>query len=116
MVLVSISSNNNDPTQAYIGDTVIITFKPSKPIQNVRVTISNVSATVFSSGNTWFATRTTTGTEVNLDFVIQADDLAGNSAIPVTSTTDGSFVSIGNNNNNNRLCTTAISLSQYILQ
>ena len=95
MVSVSISSNNDIPTQAYIGDTVKLTFKPSEQIQNVRVTISNYSSTVFSSGSTWFATRTTTGTEQNVNFVIQADDLAGNSAIPVIAVTDGSFVSIG---------------------
>ena len=93
---VSIASDNADPTLAKVGDTVTVSFTVYEEAQNVSVTIDgNAADAVNTADNLNFtATRVmqTGDDEAIVDFTIDFDDLAGNSGIQATATTDLSEV------------------------
>lgn len=94
---VSIGSSNANTLFAKAGDTVTVTFTASEPIQPPTVTLLGASATVTNTaGNTWSATAMVTGatTEGAAAFSITAADLLGDTAAPVTATTNGSSVTV----------------------
>ena len=92
---IRIASSDSDPTRVYIGDTVTLTLTPNERIQNVSVRIAGTPAAVVDVDGVWYATIVTTGSETNLDFAIDFNDLAGNAGLTVTRVTDTSFVRIG---------------------
>ncbi len=92
--IVTIASDNTDPTKSKVGDTITITITASESIQEPVVTIAGNSATVSGSGSTWTATYVMASgdTEGTVAFSIAFSDTAGNAGTPVTSTTDTSSV------------------------
>ena len=123
---VSISSNNAVNTLAKVGDAITVTFTSSEEVQDPpTVTIGGTSATVSGSGTSWSATRTLTSSDANgvIAFAVDFLDLASNAGTQVTSSTDGSTVTldqtpptltavaISSNNSTNTLAKIADSVS-----
>ena len=94
---VTISSSNTQSGTAESGDTVALIFTASEVISATTVTINAEDATATKTqGNTWTAARTIAETDPSgpITFAINFEDMAGNVAVPVTETTDGTGVSI----------------------
>ena len=92
---VTIASNNSDTAEAVEGDVVTLLFTASEAV-TPTVTISGASSTpTNTSGNNWSATRTCDNTESEgaIPFTLDGVDSEANSAVQVTTTTDGSSVS-----------------------
>jgi hypothetical protein len=97
LMQATITSNNANPVLAKQGNEVMLSFTASEAIQTPSVTLLGVTATVANpSGNNWTATATVSaGTlEGVATFSISAIDLVGNAALVVTTTTDGSSVTV----------------------
>ena len=80
-----------------MGDAITVTFTSSEEVQDPpTVTIGGTSATVSGSGTSWSATRTLTSSDVNgvIAFAVDFLDLASNAGTQVTSSTDGSTVTL----------------------
>ena len=94
--LVSIVSDNADPSLATTDDTVTLSFTSSEPIETPTVTINGVAAdTVTGSGDTWSATKIITASDVDgstVTFTIDFTDFATNAGAQVTATDDSSAV------------------------
>ncbi len=94
---VTIASSNTNAAWAKIGNTVSLAFTSSEPIQTPVVTLLGTAATVANTGgNNWTATATVgAGTAEGVAaFSIAAVDLIGNTAPPVTTTTNASGVTV----------------------
>ena len=100
LTTVTIASDNaTDTSQATIGDVITLTFTASEALsQTPSVLIAGETATVNNtSGNTYEATLTVTDTTATgpVQFTISnLVDTNSNAASDVTTTTDGSSVSI----------------------
>ena len=96
--LVSIVSDNADPSLATTDDTVTLSFTSSEPIETPTVTINGVAAdTVTGSGDTWSATKIITASDVDgstVTFTIDFTDFATNAGAQVTATDDSSAVTV----------------------
>ncbi len=95
LTTVTLASNNATPSVAKAGDIVTLTLTASETIGTPTVTLAGHSVTAtHSSGNTWSATHTLTGsdTEGLIAFSVGFADLAGNTGTAVTATTDSSTV------------------------
>ena len=80
-----------------MGDAITVTFTSSEEVQDPpTVTIGGTSATVSGSGTSWSATRTLTSSDANgaIAFAVDFLDLASNAGTQVTSSTDGSTVTL----------------------
>lgn len=93
---VSLVSTAATPAQARSGDTLTLTFTASAEIKAPTVILAGQTATVTGSKTAWSATvpvvaDTPKGT---VTFSISFSDLMGHAGAPVTSTTDGSSVTI----------------------
>ena len=95
-VTVSIASVNANTSLARVGDEIIILFTVSETLDSTpSATIAGVAATVTSLGGLDYqATHTFAGAEPEgvVEFTIDFTDEAGNEAITITQTTDGSSV------------------------
>ena len=94
---VSIASNNTDganPTWAKVGNTITVTIIADENIQTPTVTIAGDSATVSGADTSWTATYIMTSEDIEgtVAFAIDFTDIAENSGIQVTATTDSSNV------------------------
>ncbi|MBT8421510.1 MAG: family 16 glycosylhydrolase [Gammaproteobacteria bacterium] len=97
LTLVSIFSNNADPTQATAGDTVTIAIIADRPLIAPSVTIGGQGATGISGGGTvWQISRTLDGSEPagELAFTIDFSDLDQVAGEQVTATTNGSSINV----------------------
>ena len=98
--IVSIESNNSDPSRATLGDIITLSFTSSEPIGTPTVTINTVTATaapaVAGSTISWSATKTITAADNDgaVEFTIDFTDLATNDGTQVTSITTGSGVTV----------------------
>ncbi len=98
--IVSIESNNSDPSRATLGNTVTLSFTSSEPIGTPTVTINTVTATVApavaGSTTSWSATKAITAADNDgaVEFTIDFTDLATNGGTQVTSITTGSSVTV----------------------
>jgi Ca2+-binding RTX toxin-like protein len=94
---VSISSSHQNPAIAIAGDTVTVRMVASEAldINGSVVTINGNSATLnWVGGTTYTATRVLNASDSdgNVNFSIQAQDVAGNALSAVTQTSDASAV------------------------
>ncbi len=92
---VHIQSTNANPVWAKQGDTVTVSFTSLESIATPTVTIAGHAATIGLTGPTsWSASYVMAGTETEgiLPFNISFSDLAGNTGIVVSTSTDGSTV------------------------
>ncbi len=93
---VNIASNNTNPAYAATNDVVTLSFTSQEEIKNLVVKIAGKVVTQINDlgGNAFEAILTLDGTEPEgpLPFEINYDDFVGNTADPVTGTTDGSSV------------------------
>jgi hypothetical protein len=111
----TISSSHQVPTVARTGDVVTVSFPANESIQAPSVTLLGAVVTATNvSGTVWTATKAVTAGMPDglVTFSITATDLAGNSGMAVTATTNASsvtvdraapvlqFVSIASNNAN----------------
>ncbi|MEQ8777003.1 MAG: LamG-like jellyroll fold domain-containing protein [Marinoscillum sp.] len=96
---VGIYSSNSNSIWAMVGDDVFVDFTSSEGIENVIVYIAGNVATIDdladANDQTWSASYTMQvgDTEGSIAFSIDFDDLAGNTGVQVTTTTDASDVS-----------------------
>jgi len=98
---VHIASSNVDPTKAFVGDIVTLTFTSSEIITTPSVTIAGNSAAVSGGPTGWSATRTILAGDPlgAVTFSISSfNDQAGNAGSMVTTVTDSSSVSVMPNN------------------
>ena len=95
---VSITSNNSNPSLATTGNTVTLSFTSSENIGTPTVTFGGVTAasTVTGSGTSWSATKAITAADNDgaVEFTIDYTDLAANDGIQITSTMDGTSVTV----------------------
>jgi gliding motility-associated-like protein len=93
---VVIASNNANTALAKVGDVITIAFTSSEIIVGPTATVAGIAATVNGSGTSWTATRTMTATDVigAVAFNISFDDLAGNPGAAVSTTSNGSSVTL----------------------
>ncbi|MBN2077824.1 MAG: DUF2341 domain-containing protein [Spirochaetes bacterium] len=92
---VHIASNNPNPNYARVGNTVTITFTADRAIQTPTAVIKGTAAAIGGGPLAWSATRTMGAgdTDGAVNFTISGiQDLAGNTAADVSSTTDASAV------------------------
>ncbi len=99
LALVSITSDNSNPSLATTDDTVTLSFTSSEPILPPTVTINGVAvSTVIGGDNTsWSAETTITDADADgipVTFVIDYSDLATNEGASVTGVTDGTGVTV----------------------
>ncbi len=98
LALVSITSNNSNPSLATTDDTVTLSFTSSENILPPTVTFGGVTASTVTGSNTsWSATKTITDSDVDgstVTFAIDYSDLATNDGITVTGVTDGTGVTV----------------------
>ena len=101
LTTVTIASDNaTDTSQATIGNVIALSFEASETLGSTpTVTIANqsVTPTNISSGNTWVATLTvddTIPTGLVTFTISNLVDTSSNAASDVTTTTDGSSVTI----------------------
>lgn len=96
LTLVSIVSNNVNPSLAKVGDTVILSFTANEPLlSNPTVTIGGKTTTVIhTSGNDYTATYRLQQSDLEgqLNFNIAFSDVAGNAGVNVLTTTNLSSV------------------------
>ena len=95
---MSISSSNINPREARAGDVVTLSFTANETIQTPAVLIDgrSVVAAAGGSGNSWTAAATVTAAfpQGPVVFSIVATDPSNNTAAPVTSSSDGSGVTV----------------------
>jgi len=93
---VTISSNNLITAMAKAGDTITLNITASEPITTPLVTIAGVTATVTGSASMYTASMVVFSADPQGSAVINIafSDAAGNAGNTVTTTTDGSFVTI----------------------
>ncbi|MEK7632263.1 MAG: Ig-like domain-containing protein [Patescibacteria group bacterium] len=93
---VTIASNNADVTKAKRGDTVTLTFSADESLRTPTVSLNGAPIVVSGSGTNWTASRivSASDTEGPETFSIAFTDLAGNDGISVTTTTNGSSVTL----------------------
>ncbi|UCG73024.1 MAG: glycoside hydrolase family 16 protein [Chromatiales bacterium] len=94
---VTIGSNNADRSVATTGDAVIVAFTADEPIATPTVTIGGIAAdSVNGLGTDWQASRALTAADADgvIPFTIEFLDLASNPGVPVTTSTDGSSVTL----------------------
>ena len=95
---VSIASDGEDSGIAAVGDTVTLAFTASEPLDSVDVTMDGAGAGASTDDSvTWTAARTVAATDLagaDVAFAIDYADTASNAGAQVTSTTDGSTVTI----------------------
>lgn len=90
---VIMTSNNNNPGMAKVGDTVTLTFKTAKDVENVQATIAGQDAKIIDDkdgdATTWVATYPMQkgDDEGPITFTIDMDDLVGNAADQITTLT-----------------------------
>ncbi len=91
---VGITSENSNSSFAKVGDKITVNITADEDIQTLTVTIGGNSALVTGSGASWAATYTmqSSDSERVVPFAIDFSDVAGNSGIQVTNTTDSSTV------------------------
>jgi gliding motility-associated-like protein len=92
---VTIASGNSNAAYAKAGDVVTVNFTGSEPLLSPVMTIAtHVVTPVNITANAWTASYTMTGTDAegNIPVSVAFTDLAGNSGIAVTGTTDNSKV------------------------
>ena len=95
VTLVSISSNNADPTKAKVGDIVTISFSSNEALLTPSATIAGNGASISNGPLNWTAsyTMTTSDPEGLVSFILSnLKDLAGNSIADISSVTDGTSV------------------------
>jgi|GEM_PF-6627164 len=98
VTLASIASGNEDGTLARQGEEVILTFETSEKINAPAIAINGNPPDSLTNtvGNTWIATRRIIQGELKhndrVAFSIDFSDIAGNSGVRVTNTTDGSYL------------------------
>ena len=113
---VTIASNNADPTKAKVGDKIILSIGTSENVQTPTVTILGNSATVTNNGapTSWLAEYTIQNGDSAgpIEFTLDLLDIAGNSGMQVTNTSDGSSVTALSNN----AMLTNLTLSNGILE
>jgi len=98
---VHIASNNADPTKAFVGDIVTLTFTSSESITTPSVTIAGNSAAVSGGPTGWSATRTILAGDPlgAVTFSISSfNDQVGNAGSTVTTVTDSSSVTVMTDN------------------
>ncbi len=97
LTAVTIASSNAAPRFASTGDVVTVTLTADEPIVAPRVTIGGITATdTAGSGASWQASRAITPDDTDgvIPFSIEYADLAGNAGVTVTTSTDGSRVTV----------------------
>ncbi|WP_345229366.1 Ig-like domain-containing protein, partial [[Roseibacterium] beibuensis] len=97
-ILVSLASDSATPNIAGTGDTITLSLTVDEDVVEPTVTIQGETASVSGSGSNWTATLTvgSSTTKGDVSFTVSGiEDLTGNTATDITSTTDGSFVRIG---------------------
>ena len=97
--LVSIVSNNADPSRATTDNTVTLSFTSSEPILEPTVTFGGVDASAVIGGDntSWSATKTITSADADgstVTFAIDFTDLATNGGISITGPTDSTSVTV----------------------
>jgi uncharacterized Zn-binding protein involved in type VI secretion len=98
--LTSVSLQSNSGSSfVNIGDTVTLSFTADEPISTPSVSIAGNTDSVTianTSGNNWTAQYTIPIgiSDGSIDFTIDFQDLAGNTAAQVSSTTDNTFVAV----------------------
>ena len=91
LTAVSIASNNTTTTLAKNADTVSVTFTASENISVTGVSIAGKTVTANSLGNNNYSGTyqlTNSDTEGTVSLSIQFKDLAGNTGVAVSTTTD----------------------------
>lgn len=99
--LVSIYSDNHNPTFAVDGDQVSVEFSTSEAVETPEVFINGRLSDVITGGPVnWVATRTVTAgeDEGTIPFTIHISDLAGNTPNNRFTTTDGTAVVFDDSN------------------
>ncbi|MBY6199822.1 hypothetical protein KUV65_00475 [Maritalea mobilis] len=94
---VTLASDNTNPALATEGDTITLSLTFDEDVVAPSVTIQGQTAQVTGAGTSWTASLTVGATtpEGNVTFEVSGiEDTAGNTAAPVTSTTDTSAVSV----------------------
>jgi hypothetical protein len=93
---VSIASTDTENGNALPGDSIYLLFTATGPIQTPTVTIDGQAATVtYDGSNSWTASIVLSGTAVpnsQVPFNISFESTGGTPGIPVSSTTDGSYL------------------------
>jgi gliding motility-associated-like protein len=92
---VTIASDNSNNARARIGNKVTLGFTASETITISSVTVAGTAASVTNTGaNNWIATHTMSAAETPgpVHFAIVFTDLADNSGISVTTTTNNTEV------------------------
>ncbi len=95
LTAVAIISNNTDPLLAKPGDIVTLSFTSAETIAVPLVTISgHIVAATNTGNNNWTANYTMIAGDVSglIPFAISCTDLAGNTSITVTASTNNSAV------------------------
>lgn len=95
--LVHLVSNNSSPTVAKTADSLYLTFTASEPLQTPVITIAGQTATVSNvGGNNWVGSTpaSITTPQGNVAFSVTFRDIAGNTGTVVTTTGDGSAVTV----------------------
>ncbi|MBD2846402.1 leucine-rich repeat protein [Paenibacillus sp. IB182496] len=98
--VVSIRSSNADASRAKVGDTITLDITTSKAVIEPAVTIAGNVATVSDKGDsdatTWSATYTLqeSDEEGAVAFTADFEDTVGTVGVQVTTTTDGSSVTL----------------------
>lgn len=94
----SIVANGVSTLFARVGDTISIAFTTADvgTVQTPTATIGGVAATVTGSGSNWSASRVVTAADVEglVAFTLNVKDSLGNAALPRTTTTNGTSVTI----------------------
>lgn len=95
---VTLQSNNTNTSYARVGDSITVNLTGDEDLANVHISILGQSVTVrtFSDPKFYFGSHIVTESDAEGDvaFEITYDDLAGNTGIPVASSTTGSTVRI----------------------
>lgn len=96
--LVSLASDGATPNIAGVGDTITLSLTFDEDMMPPTVAIQGEAASVSGSGTNWTASLSvgTSTARGGVSFTVSAiEDRVGNTASNVTSTTDGSFIRIG---------------------
>ena len=102
VTVLSIVSNNDDPTRAEIGDTITVNLTSDENLLSLSGTIHGNTITATGSETGWNATYTLLDTDSDIaiiPFSLTITDLAGNQTIiDQTNVTDGSAVNYDKTN------------------
>ncbi|MCY6484587.1 VWA domain-containing protein [Clostridium aestuarii] len=93
--IVTINSNNaNEHTLAKVGDKITLTIKTDEDIKKPIVIIAGKVANVIGNGSDWIATYTMQSGDKEgiVEFTLDFEDIEGNKAERVTSSTNNSYV------------------------